>query len=299
MAELSHKAYEKIQRVAELIHGELDSQIEPSPILFESNKLPNDISERTFADALKYLSGEGLINYDSDTKSTAAFYKYDKQYKDALEVISSADYFVNEDKMRDKTWKNISQYDNQRKAEARLCHITTFVIQPSLDFNERYDEIMTKYSHCSEEGKTRIVHKMPVANSLTNFRLFYEVVGESLRILVSGIIIRVTSKSSFIGKIIASSIDNSSSTPSVFTNVDLRKIAPTYTRNTSAVINDFFGVTSLDDIPNLSKAFLKKVPKTSKIFQIRTEVTADELEDENINTEFVRQELEMLAQKQR
>jgi len=298
MAELSRKAYEIIQKVAELIHEELESQIEPSPILFESNKLPNDISEKTFADALKYLSEEGLISYDSDTKSTAAFYKYDKQYKDALEVINSADYFINENKMRDKICKNINQYDNQRKAEAALYHITTFIVQPTLDFNEKYDEIMVKYAHYSKEEKTRTVHKMPVANSLTNFRLTYEVNGDSLQVLISGIVVRLASKSSFIGKIIMASIDASNSELSVFTNVNLKKIAPTYTRNTSAVINDFFNVSSLDDISNLSKAFLRRVPRTSKIFQIRTEVTAGELEDENINTELVRQELRVLAEKQ-
>lgn len=297
MVKLSHRAYEKIQRVAKLIHEELESQIKPSPVLFESNKLPNDISEKIFTDALKYLSEEGLISYNCNTKNTAAFYEYDRQYKDAKAKLYSAEYFLGEDRLRDNIRKDIDRYDNQRKAEAERWHSTIFTIQPQASFNEKYNKVMANCGSHSENEGHQPIQKIPI----TNFplRLHYEVKPnandsnlQDASIYINNIEIR-TIGPSVIGKIIQYAFSEAIPDSDIFTVIDIRKINLKYTRNMSSLIRDFL------DSDLLGKIFFEKIPRSKHSFKMRTEVSEDTIKESGFDTVSVLNEVERLAKKRR
>lgn len=146
MIDSARKAYKKVQEAARIIYEELEKQIEPSQIILRSSQLPKGTLEKDFMEALEYLSEKGLINYSYDTKSTAAFYEYDRKYKDALAIVQSEEYFMNENKLRNTIWQDINLYDKQRAAEAEQWHIALFTIQPLLGFETACKEILSKYS---------------------------------------------------------------------------------------------------------------------------------------------------------
>lgn len=150
MAELSHKAYGKIQEVARLIREESEAQIKPRPIIITNEQLSKTLPEATFVDALEYLEEKGLISYKHEEEYSAAYCDYDEKCRRAIYFNS-----LREGETWESRLEEAKDYARKRDAEKKKSYFATFTITLQSAFSEKYNDIITKHS-CNVKYKMHL-----------------------------------------------------------------------------------------------------------------------------------------------
>lgn len=142
MAELSRKAYEKVQKVAKLIFDEDEAQIKSQPIVLSNEQVGRIIPEDDFKDALEYLEERRLITFKHNTEYSADYYEYRRK----REIMAS---FSREE--AGEMWEQIQEktiaFTEKMNEEKRKWHFTTFTITLQPAFSMEYRAIVTKYNY--------------------------------------------------------------------------------------------------------------------------------------------------------
>lgn len=140
MTEISRKAYKNIQKVAKMIHDEIENQIIPQPVVMSDTQIKPILPENVLIDALRYLEHKELIRFRYDKKYSLAYYEYDKKCREAAHWD-----FLKAGETWESKNEQAQRYKRMREAEAQKGHHSTFTIDVMPEFNVEYGQIMSKY----------------------------------------------------------------------------------------------------------------------------------------------------------
>lgn len=301
---LSYEAYKNVADTMRLLHDELKVQISPSVVVLKSNQLPQSIPESRLKEALKYLAQEKVITYNCEIEYSPLFYEYNKEYREAKEALDTAEYFFAKDDKSVKAWGQINLLDKQRKAEAERSGITTFKIKPLTFFEQTYEQMAAEHNSFNSEhphDKSNKNVEVFREKSITSFplRLHCEISPnvndnslQDITIFINNIKIRAMTPST-IGNIAKYAFSKAIPDSGIFTTIDINKIGIKYQRNMSSLIRDFL------DSELLGRIFFEKIPRSKHSFKMRTEVTKETLEELEIDTVQVLNEIERLSKKRK